>query len=132
MVIAQVAAGEGGNLFVGSLSGALVVQVVARVGAAGLVLPVENTQGAQVLFLVGPVAEVGVAAVGKADGGGIGIDIGFGLGPGMVLGVRLVRNRAEAGQAQASCGGAVGVGPELVGRGIEAIEGILIAVGAAI
>ena len=132
VVIAQVAAGEGGNLFVGSLGGAQVVQVVALVGAAGLVLPVENTQGAQVLFLVGPVAEVGVAAVGEPDGGGVGIGIGFGLGSGMVLGVRLVRNRSEAGQAQASCGGAVGVGPELVGRGIEAIEGILIAVGAAI
>ena len=60
--------------------GAQVIQVVAGIGAVFFILPVVNAQGTQILFLVGPVAEVGLAAVCQCHRTGVVIAIGKGGG----------------------------------------------------
>lgn len=125
---AQVVSGAGGNFR--ALAGAYIAEMIAGVGAAVLIFPIEYAQGAHVP-LIGPVAEVNCGPITALHHGRIQIIAG---------GVRMVHGIGsfpEAGKVQgnellAGNGRTGGVGGKIVLLGVVGVELAHIGVGAAV
>ena len=141
--IAVAIGGDDAAVVVGSAEGVVpedagsvvahIAQMVAGVGAALLQLPIEDADGAQVLLVVGPVAQVHGGPGGIPDGRAVAEGLGLGLG--VQQGMGLVHSaKVRNGHDLELLGGdglTLGIRMAAVGN-IEAVELVGIAVGTAV